>query len=280
MSLYAEQEKAAVIQRLRPDFIIHDAQLLDGGLSNRCMKLSASDGRQFVWRPKSEATKVFGLSRQHEHDALLIASESGLAASPIALYSDGLLNAWVQGEVLDGIALDSIAILQAKVHDLPLLANRFDPFEKGLHYFSHLSPTLMSDDIKAIHCHFQHHAFKSELALTTCHYDLGYYNLIKCPAGELKIIDWEYAALGDPALDLVMTSLANDIELETLVNHYCRIRRMDNVALWQETCARWLPVAYYLGVLWFSLGYQLYGQPLYQDRALRFTSVLKDSLLQ
>ncbi|WP_407332940.1 phosphotransferase [Enterovibrio sp. 27052020O] len=242
------------------------------------MKLSASDGRQFVWRPNSHATKAFGLSRQDEHDALLIASASGLAASPVALYSDGLLNTWVEGEVLDSIDLDSIALLQAKVHDLPLLANQFDPFAKALHYFSRLSCTSISDDIKTIHSHFQRHAFKSDLSLTTCHFDLGYYNLIKCPDGELNIIDWEYAALGDPALDLVMTSLANGVELETLVNRYCRIRRIDNVEQWQETCARWLPVAHYLGALWFLLGYQLYGEPIYLERALRFTSVLKENL--
>ncbi|WP_281173700.1 phosphotransferase [Enterovibrio calviensis] len=267
-------DKAAVVQRLRPHFIIEDAQWLEGGLSNRCMKLLASDGRQFVWRPSGRPTQVFGLSRQNEHDALLIASAAGLTSKPVALYPEGLLNEWVKGEVVETISLSSLASLQAKIHALPALANRFDPFEKGAHYFRCLSTESLTEDVVAIHQHFQRNAFKSGLPLTTSHYDLGVYNLIRQPNDEVKIIDWEYAALGDPALDLVMTSFANDVDLETLVDRYCQIRRIQNVGLWQATCKQWVPVANYLGLLWFLLGFELYGLLIYQERALLLSETL------
>ncbi|MDD1794777.1 phosphotransferase [Enterovibrio makurazakiensis] len=269
-----ELDKAAVVERLRPHFIIENAQWLEGGLSNRCMKLSGSDGREFVWRPNGQPTKIFGLSRQNEHDALLIASQMGLTSRPVALYPEGLLNEWVKGDVLVSAELDMLAELQAKVHELPALTNRFDPFEKGQHYFRCLSSDSLTHDVVSIHQYFQRSAFKSDLTLTTSHYDLGAYNLIRQPNGEVKVIDWEYAALGDPALDLVMTSIANDVDLETLVNRYCQKRRIENVELWHKTCERWLPVAHYLGLLWFLLGFELYGLPLYQERAFQLLADL------
>lgn len=95
---------------------------------------------------------------------------------------------------------------------------------------------------------------------------MGGYNLIQLADGSVKVIDWEYAALGDPALDIVMTSLANGGELETLVNHYCLTRRIPNVEQWQDMAKRWLPVATYLGALWYALGFELYGEALYRER--------------
>ncbi|WP_281544616.1 phosphotransferase [Grimontia sp. SpTr1] len=265
-----EKEKAAVIERLRPDFIIEQAEFLEGGLSNRCMKLTAEDGGQYVWRPESASAKAFGLSRHNEFEALTIASKAGLTVPPVKRYPEGLLNPWIEGETMTEASLDIAATLQAKIHEMPALSNTFDPFDKGLVYFSNLSVSSLNDSLKAVHEHFQKHRFTSGLPLATCHYDLGHYNFIRQKNGEIKVIDWEYAAFGDPAMDLVMTSLANGLELETLVNRYCQIRRIDSVADWQRACRQWLPVANYLGALWYALGFELYGDEIYRERSAFF----------
>lgn len=276
LSQFDDIDMAAVAERLRPDFIITHAEYLSGGLSNRCMKLTADTGEQFVWRPQAASTEAFGLSRRDEYNTLCIASGAGLAGAPAKLYPEGLLNHWLEGDVLEHVDAGLAANLAAKVHALPLLGNAFDPFDKGVGYFSQLSTHSKTADLCAVHQYFQQHRFVTGLAMTTCHYDLGYYNLIRQPGGELQVIDWEYAALGDPSFDLVMTSLANDIELETLVNHYCQNRRIENVEQWQTYCQRWLPVAQYLGLLWFALGFELYGYDLYQERRDLYLSQLME----
>ncbi|USH01261.1 phosphotransferase [Grimontia kaedaensis] len=270
-----EKEKAAVIERLWPDFIIEQAEFLEGGLSNRCMKLTANEGGQYVWRPEAASTKAFGLSRDNEFEALTLASTAGLTVQPVKRYPEGLLNPWIEGETMTEASLDIAATLQVKVHELPPLSNTFDPFDKGLVYYSNLSASSLNDSLNAVHEHFQTHRFTSGLPLTTCHYDLGYYNFIRQNDGEVKVIDWEYAALGDPAMDLVMTSLANGLDLETLVNRYCQIRRIDSVADWLDACRKWQPVAAYLSVLWFALGYELYGEGIYQERSAFFLRQLE-----
>lgn len=273
-----DNDKAAVIETLRPDFIVVDARYLSGGLSNRCLKLTAEDGRQFVWRPEAASARAFGLSRSHEFNALKTASEQELAAPPVKYFNNGLLNPWVDGFTLENVSLETIVSLQARVHGLPPLNNCFDPFDKGAVYFNSLEKAFKSPRLIALHRHFQAHRFSSGLELTTCHYDLGYYNLVQEKSGGIKILDWEYAAFGDPALDLVMTSLANGLELETLVDRYCHIRRIKAVEKWQSACVRWQPVADYLGALWYALGFQLYGEPLYQKRGDEFLAKAEASL--
>ncbi|WP_325892961.1 phosphotransferase [Grimontia sp. NTOU-MAR1] len=270
-----EKEKAAVIERLRPDFIVAQAEFLEGGLSNRCMKLTSEDGRQFVWRPEAASVKAFGLSRDNEFEALRVAAKAGLAAQPVKRYPEGLLTPWIEGDTMTEASLSVAASLQAKIHELPPLSNVFDPFDKGLVYFDSLSEASKTDSLNAVHGHFQNHRFTSGFPLTTCHYDLGYYNLISQKGGKIKVIDWEYAALGDPTMDLVMTSLANGLVLETLVNRYCQIRRIDSVADWQDACRTWQPVAGYLGALWYALGYELFGEEIYQARSTFFLMQLE-----
>ncbi|MEZ9526317.1 phosphotransferase [Enterovibrio norvegicus] len=263
----AIDEKAAVIDTLRPYCIITSAEYLVGGLSNRCMVLQDAEGHRYVWRPQGEGARVFGANREHEFNALVLGYDAGLTSKPVCVIPEGLLTAWIDGDVLDSADVETVMPLLARIHEMTPPTNTFDPFEKAQHYFAHLIDSAKTDRVTKVHAHFQRHAFKSGLALTMCHYDLGYYNLIKTSNGQLSVIDWEYAALGDPALDIVMTAFANDIKLSTAVNHYCAHRRIDDVAHWMNVCEKWEPVAKYLGLLWFLLGYELYGLTLYKERA-------------
>lgn len=259
----------ALVEKLRPFFLIDNVQYLAGGLSNRCLKLTDVNGQHYVWRPQNNTTRIFGLSRQNEFNALTIAAQQQLSSPPVMCFDDGLLNAWVDGEQLNPLDADveTISVLLAKVHGLPPLTNLFCPFQKAEHYFSQLSALSKSQDVIKMHHYFQRNAFISTLDLTTTHFDLGYYNLIKPPNGQIQIIDWEYAGLGDPALDLVMTSNANAIPLMLLIEKYCQICGFKNPQQWYLIARRWQPIADFLGVLWYLLGYQIYGENFYHEQA-------------
>ncbi|KXF82018.1 thiamine kinase [Enterovibrio coralii] len=263
---------------LRPYLIVKDVEPLDGGLSNRCMKVTDENGNSYVWRPNGPSTRAFGLNRADEFEVLTLASEAGFSTSPTSLVQGGLLNPWVEGNTMETPEFDVILDLLVKVHQLPKMSFHFDPFEKGAYYYSQLSPSSRDRSIADIHTYFQSHAFVTGLPLTTCHYDLGYYNVIRKPDGQISLIDWEYAALGDPAMDIVMTSLANEFDLETLVESYCQTKGIEEKSLWLEHCRRWQPVADYLGLLWYALGYELYGDELYEERKRFFQSKLQEHI--
>ena len=50
-------------------------------------------------------------------------------------------------------------------------------------------------------------------ALALCHHDLNALNLLQDPSGRLWIVDWEYAGLGDPALDLASYACQHQLRL-------------------------------------------------------------------
>ncbi len=270
---------SAVIEILDPYLKIKNAEYLEGGLSNRCMKLTDFCGRHYVWRPKGDSTSVFGLSRENEFNALKRASDFGLTLPPVACFDEGLLVHWIEGKPLDKreINVSTLSRLLTSVHQLPDLKHKFEPFSKAEYYFQHLSSAFKTKEMKAIHHFFQSNAFESQLKLTVSHFDLGYYNLIKQDKNEIKIIDWEYSALGDPALDIVMASFANHLSLHRLVKAYCQVRGFD-VELWLSICRRWKPVAQYLALFWYSLGFELYGDKVYKNQALILLKQLKMNL--
>lgn len=259
---------ATLEKKLPPFFCIKDVSPLDGGLSNRCLKITDTDNKEYVWRPNDAAVSQFGLNRQNEYQALKLASLHGLSAPPFFCSPDGLLNTWVKGKQLKTVSLSTLAHLLANVHQLPPLANVFDPYQKGQFYFSRLKKAKHHPLIKKAHQRCQARRHRDLLAPVSIHCDLAYYNVIQTPESQLQLIDWEYAAYGSPALDLVFSALANDVSLEDLVGHYCELRNIGQKRLWLQQCLGWVPMSYYLAGLWYALGFELYGAPFYWQQAL------------
>ncbi len=259
---------AALEKKLSVFFEIKEVSPLSGGLSNRCLKITDTNNKHYIWRPNDAAVKQFGLNRQNEYKALRLAFLHGLTSPPLFCSSDGLLTTWVKGEPLKAISLPVLAKLLADVHQLPLLGNAFDPYQKGQFYFSRLKKAKNHPVIRK--AYQRSHALKKRdsLAPVTVHCDLAYYNVIQAPTSQLQLIDWEYAACGSPALDLVFSAFANRLSLEDLVEQYCEQRKIAQKPLFLRHCFDWVPMSYYLAGLWYALGYELYGTHFYWQEAL------------
>lgn len=66
------------------------------------------------------------------------------------------------------------------------------------------------------------HQYAKPSEQTLCHFDLHSGNLIETEVG-LKVLDWEYAALGDPTIDIACAIEGfklNEAETDTLINHF------------------------------------------------------------
>lgn len=54
------------------------------------------------------------------------------------------------------------------------------------------------------------------------------------------MIDWEYAAAGDPSLDLALTINANGLDMESAVAAYCQLRGKQDSDRWLAAVTAWL----------------------------------------
>ncbi len=260
-------DMAALERKLPSFFCIKEASPLGEGLTNRCLKIIGADNKPYVWRPNDVAAEQFGLNRQNEYQALRLAFLHGLTRPPVFCSPDGLLTSWVEGKQVKRLSAYSIAKLLAKVHQLPPLKNTFDPYQKGQFYFSRLKRVKNHPLIKKAHQKCQALRHSNLLAPVTIHCDLAYYNVIETPSTQLQLIDWEYAAFGSPALDLVFSALANQVSLQELVERYGERRKIPQQTLWLQQCLSWIPMSYYLAGLWYALGYELYGAYFYWQQA-------------
>ncbi len=88
---------------------------------------------------------------------------------------------------------------------------------------------------------------------------------------ELRLIDWEYAADGDIALDIAALFRSNGWSAEQqqrFLQHYAHQGYRD-VARLQAQVRRWLPWVDYLMLLWFEVRWQQSGDVEFCAGALR-----------
>lgn len=287
----------ALFALLMPDFHLASAEPLSGGLSNRCWKvelrhLDTGQCHTLVWRPHSAASRAFAVSRQHEYDVLDAIQSSPqhfLAPAPFAKLTEGLLVEWLDGKTATSdLPLSSLMALQAAIHQLPLPSPRLDPRQRGAHYWQFIGAEKQDPQLQRIHAYFQSQPVQEWFAETCCHHDLGCYNIIIAPDGQHRVIDWEYAAAGDPSLDLALTIAANQLVPAEAIDEYCRqtgIVDADILSRWHGAVRYWQPWCDYLALLWFYVGanqWQLACQQEndgeYMDQALSLQEKLWNSL--
>ncbi len=200
---------------------------LSGGITNRNVLVSVegSDDRWVVRLPGAD-THLLGIDRDVE-----------LAASQMA---DGIgvgpeVSGWIQPEgylvtrFIEGVPVTTAdihlpatlrrlgATLRA-IHEGPSIPGRFDPFrivETYRRLASDRGVPIPSDyDRAAAVARRIERAFASDpVELRPCHNDLLNSNLID-DGSRLRVIDWEYAGMGDPYFDLGNVSVNHDLTPE------------------------------------------------------------------
>lgn len=179
-------------------------------------------GGQHVLRCDKPAVAELGLDRLNEKRVCATAATAGLTPAydhfdPVA----GIcLRAFVPGRSLAAAdlrqpqMLPRLAALLRRLHALPASGRAFDPVAAARRYADQLATT------EARHLAAQAVEFASRLGQLPplrklCHNDLVSLNLLETVAGELLLIDWEYAAVGDPYFDLAVIVRHHELD-ETL----------------------------------------------------------------
>ncbi len=184
---------------------------ISGGLTNQNLLVETGSGEKFVARLPGKDTEMFGINRQTEYAISRVAWEIGIAPEPVAFIAvhEILVTRFVEGvpiEINDPATIRNVATLLHRLHsapevpgifNLPLVIDDYISTAKryGVNMPSELDKALEYSRkiIDAIdHC-------PSRTA--PCHNDLIAANFLQS-RDRLYLLDWEYAGMGDPYVDL------------------------------------------------------------------------------
>ncbi|MDX6626283.1 MAG: hypothetical protein QOE56_1272 [Solirubrobacterales bacterium] len=198
---------------------------LDGGITNRNFR-ARFGGRELVVRLPGKDTDMLGIDRHSEAEANRCAARAGVAPEVAALLDDPpcLVTTFVEGEAMEPgqlrepAALIAVAAALRSVHGCEPIDASFSPFRIVEDYEG--KARARDGEVPAAYEHSRPTAAKIEAALrwrphesVLCHNDLLAANFIGSPDG-LRIVDWEYAGMGDRYFDLGNFAVNNELDDE------------------------------------------------------------------
>jgi thiamine kinase-like enzyme len=215
---------------------------LGGGITNHNFKVTV-DGEIFVLRIGGRDTDLLGIDRSVEHGASVAAAEAGVGPEVVDfLEPEGyLVTRFVEGHPvpLEEMARPEnilrVATTLRRIHEGGPIPGRFDSFRVVEAYRATAEEhgVRIPDAFSAA----KEHADKIESARGSqprrpCHNDLLNANFID-DGTNLRIVDWEYAGMGDVFFDLANFSINHELgeaENEALLTAYFEELRFEDLA--------------------------------------------------
>ena len=207
---------------------------LTGGITNKNYKITA-DGESYVLRLGGNETKHLGIDRKIEYECSLLASQIGIAPEPIAfLEPEGYIIArFISGKSISAEEIGTkenikrVSEAMKAYHALGYFPGSFSPFRVAEEYaktagsFNVKLPDKM-DWYLVKSREIENAMYREALKPQPCHNDLLNLNFID-DGVRIRILDWEYAGMGDIFFDLGNFAVQhefNDEQDEILLRGY------------------------------------------------------------
>jgi thiamine kinase-like enzyme len=216
-----EMDVTPVVERLWPGRTA-SIETLGGGITNHNLKITLDDGEAFALRVAGAGTEKLGIDRSVEHEASLAAAAVGVGPEVVAYLPDAgvLVTRFIDGEIVPEETMRQpqtiVAVARAlrAVHAGPPLPGRFDSFEIVERYRT--TAFDAGADVPPAYAIARQIARQIETARRAaperpCHNDLLNANFID-DGRRIRIVDWEYAGMGDVFFDLANFSINNHLD--------------------------------------------------------------------
>jgi thiamine kinase-like enzyme len=229
---------ASVIERVPGWAGVDDLRIepLEGGWTNHNYRVEVG-GDSFVLRVSGPHVAVLGIDRRAERAALAAAARGGLGPEvsvfllpeghQVTRFIEGRTFPWHRAPALP----DALRMVEAarEIHAFPHEGVEYSPFRAVDRYISATERAggKLPDDIgglceraRAAECRS---AARGD-ASSFCHNDLSLGNFVEDRACRLRVLDWEYAGMGDGFFDLatLVVGHAHDAKTErVLLESYC-----------------------------------------------------------
>jgi thiamine kinase-like enzyme len=203
---------------------------LGGGITNHNFVVRV-DGKAYVLRIAGADTELLGIDRAAEHEAARIAAGLRVGPEVVDFVEGSLITCFVDGgivpveEIRRSECLREVAGLLRRIHDGPPFPATFDAFRLVETYRG----TADAHGVRIPHQYDEAKARADEIERMLgprpeqpCHNDLLNANFIRSPAG-IRIVDWEYAGMGDRFFDLANFSVNHELseaESDSLLEAY------------------------------------------------------------
>lgn len=220
-----------------------------------------------------EQYQLLGNQPIHEQSAQRLAAAAGIAPDLIFTDPQGMITEWVEGMHWDRHAqgkignITKLAELVARLHQLEPPANQLNLDERLRHYFNQLDPCYQTDKL--------HHWLTLVLDLIAelhpiragfCHHDINPLNVMVNATRELRLLDWEYGALGDCDFDIAVifnTFAWSPAQQQLFLEKYQQ--KYTGVQLQPGRIKQMVVVVEMITLLWCIIMYQTSAEQVYLD---------------
>jgi thiamine kinase-like enzyme len=197
--------------------------VLGGGITNHNFKVEV-DGAAYVLRMGGAKTGLLGIDRAVEHAASLRAEEIGIGP-PVAdfIASEGwLVTRFIVGrpiaveEMRSPATLPRVAEALRRLHSARAIPGRFDSFAVVDDYRAEAETNgvqIPEEFARAREVAEMIRTARGPQPLVPCHNDLLNANFLDDGAA-IRIVDWEYAGMGDRFFDLANFSVNHEFGVE------------------------------------------------------------------
>lgn len=210
---------------------------LSGGITNQNYRIDDASGDSYVLRLGGAKTKLLGIDRANEYAATQAAADIGIAPQVITfIQPEGFLLAkFIRGrdlppdEMRQPDTLREIAHVLQKIHALAPVRATFSPF-RVVRAYDQLARqhdvTAFPENYAALRSRMDEieTAFaRANDAPVLCHNDLLNGNFLRDQQQNIRILDWEYAGMGDRFFDLANFAAHHelaDAQINTLLDAY------------------------------------------------------------
>ena len=219
-------------------------EVLGGGITNHNAKVEVG-GEVFVLRVAGRDTDLLGIDRSVELAATRAAAERGIGPEVVEFVEpEGwLVTRFISGatppleHMRDAAMLERVASALRAFHDGPAIPGTFDSFRVVEAY----RETALARGGAIPDSYEKAHGIAGQIerrrggtAPVPCHNDLLNANFLD-DGERLRIVDWEYAGMGDRFFDLANFSINHELDVEgcatLLTAYFGEARPQDTAAL-------------------------------------------------
>jgi thiamine kinase len=226
---------------------------------------------QWLARQDSKQKRSLGIRLRKEQRVLHALADSQISPRIVAVDSRWLLIEWLEGQhppqalYHTADVRQSLMALLVRLHCHTPSGYTLDLRRQLQHYWQSIDRRRVTPAWLKLHHRFMRQTLPTPLKLALIHLDVHAGNILLTAQG-LRLIDWEYAADSDIALELAALFCAQQwdaAQQQQAIDEYCAAGGYGDAAKLTKQIARWMPWVDYLMFMWYEVRWQQTRQSTY-----------------